>query len=135
MRPSSLAGRSNALRRAPLLVAFLAGCRSWRAEPLPAAGAPARAVGGHLRVTRADGARVELTRTRIAGDSLRGERRTPDGGDAARTVVTIPLDSVYRLERRRVSIGRTVGLYFGVMGAIFLVMSAAEAEAYGPSSR
>lgn len=127
--------RRAALRRAPLLVALVVGCRSWRAEALPAPGSPPRAVRGPVRATRVDGTRVELTGARIAGDTLRGERRTAHGLDAPGAAVTIPLDSVRGLERRRVSIARTVGLYFGVMGAVFLVMSAAEAGAHGPDSR
>ena len=139
MPPSPLvhrgAARRAALRLVPLLAALVLGCRSWRAEPLPPPGAPAQDVRGPIRATRTDGTRVELTRVRIAGDTLRGERRTADGGDVSGAPVAIPLDSVRGLERRRVSIARTVGLYFGVMGAVFLVMSAAEADDYGGGSR
>lgn len=134
MRSLSLARRA-ALRRATLLVPLVVGCRSWRVEPLPAPGSPPQAIRGPVRATRADGTRVELTRARIVGDTLRGERRAADGRDAPGTAIAIPLDSVHGLERRRVSIARTVGLYFAVMGAIFLVMSAAEAEEYGSGSR
>ncbi len=72
---------------------------------------------------------------RVAGDTLRGERRSAGDGDGPRAAVAVPLDSLRRLETRRVSIARTVGLYFGVMGVVFLGMTAAEAAAYGPGSR
>jgi hypothetical protein len=79
-----------------------------------------------VRATRTDGSRVELARVRVAADTLRGERRAAGRGDAARVAVAVPLDSLRRLETRRVSIARTVGLYFGVMGVVFLGMTAAE---------
>jgi hypothetical protein len=115
----SAARRRAASRTSLLLVLALAACRTWRAAPLPVAGAPDRAVRGHLRATRADGSRVELARARVARDTLRGEPRRA-GDDGARPPVAVPLDSLRRLETRRVSVARTLGLYFGVMGAVFL---------------
>ena len=133
--PARRAPRRTASRWAPLiLLPLTVACRTWQAEPLPVGGAPDRAVRGHVRATRADGTRVELTRARIAGDTLRGERRA-SGGEAQRTPVVIPVDSLRGLARRRVSIARTVGLYFGVMGAVFVVTHAVAAETGGPGSR
>jgi hypothetical protein len=113
-------------RWAPLLLALAVGCRTWVHEPLRVAGAPTWAVRGHVRATRTDGTRVELTQVRIAGDTLRGALRT--AGEGQGQPVAIPVDSVRDLERRRFSIGRTVGLYFGVMGAFFFLSHAVGSE-------
>lgn len=115
-----LAGRYAVLL---LLGAAPAGCRTWRAEPLPAAGAPARVVQGRVRATRADGSRVELVGARVGGDTLRGAR----GG----TEVAVPLDSVRRLEARRVSALRTGALVGGVLLTFAAAIAAAFAAA-GP---
>lgn len=134
--PHSLVRRRAGSRRTTLLlVALSAACRTWRAEPLPVAGAPARAIPSRVRATRADGSQVELARARIAGDTLRGERWEIDrsGRPAA---VAVPLDSVRRLEARRVSVARTAAV--GVAGAmvlVFFVGSVLEAGAYAPDSR
>ena len=122
-------------RWALLLLPLTVACRTWRAEPLPVGGAPARAVRGHVRASRADGTRVELTRVRIARDTLRGEPRASGTGEAQRTPVVIPVDSLRGLERRRVSIERTVGLYFGVMGAFFFLAHAVGGETDAAGSR
>jgi hypothetical protein len=138
MSPVLLArrARSHATLRCALLVplALMAACRTWRAEPLPAMGSPARAIGGHVRATRADGIRVELTRARVVGDSLRGEPRGRAAG-GQRSETAVPLDGLRQLEVRRVSAARTTWLGIGVLASVFLGMSAGEAEAYGPSSR
>jgi hypothetical protein len=123
---------SAAMRAAPLLlwIALTPACRTWRPEPLPASPTAERVIRHRVRATRADGRRLELTRVRVARDTLRGELRAADGGPGA--VVAVPVDSLRRLETRRVNVARTVGLYFGVMGVVFLGMTAAESSTYGP---
>ena len=136
MPPAPLARRASRrlISHWALLLPLLVACRTWRAEPLPLGRAPDRAVRGHFRATRADGTRVELTRVRIEGDTLRGELRASEG-EAQRTPVAIPVDSVRGIERRRVSVARSVGLYFGVMGVFFFLAHAVGAETGGPGSR
>lgn len=117
-----------------VLLALSAACRTWRTEALPVRGAPDRAIGGHVRATRADGIQVELNRVRVTGDTLRGEPRRGEAGEHG-SETAIPLDALRRLEVRRVSAARTVWLGVGVLAGVFLAMSAAEAEAYGAGSR
>lgn len=117
-----------------VLLALSAACRTWREVPVPATGSPDHAIGAHVRATRADGGRVELTRARVLGDTLRGEPRGGDAG-ARRSETAIPLDGVRGLEIRRESVARTAWLGVGVLVAAFFVMSAAEGNAFGSGSR
>jgi hypothetical protein len=115
-------------RRASLLAAtaFLAGCQSWHTEPLPTPRDSARVVRGHVRATRADGSSIELAGVRVAGDTLRGTvwatRRS-----AEPRAVALPVDSVPRLEARRVSVGRTAALTGGLL-AVYVLIAVAVAE-------
>jgi hypothetical protein len=95
-----------------LLLTLGAGCRSWQPVLPPLAGAPSRPT--RVRVTRADGSRVELVGASVRGDTLYGERR---GGAAPGrgAVAAVPLDSVRRLEARGVSGARTGTLAAGVL--------------------
>jgi hypothetical protein len=113
--------RRDAARRAGALALLVAtsACRTWRAEPVPAGATPGRAVAAHVRATRADGTWLELREARVDRDTLRGVRWSADGLTPA-TPTAIPLDSVRRLEARRVSTKRTVWLGVGLMSAVFL---------------
>jgi hypothetical protein len=62
---------------------------------------------------------VELTRVRLASDTLHGELRAVADGAAARTVA-IPVDSVRALDRRRFSIARSFGLFFALSAVGYL---------------
>jgi hypothetical protein len=129
--PCSRARRRCAGRAAALVLLAVPGaCRTWRTEPLPTAGAPARSVAARVRATRADGSRVELARARVAGDTLRGERRE-NGPSGRPSPVAVPLDSLRALEARRVSWPRTGALVVGALLAWFAVAFAALSAA-GP---
>jgi hypothetical protein len=114
----SIVDRVAQRRLAPLL-ALAVGCHSWQSEFLPRTGPAPRAVPGRLRATRTDGSRVELTRARLASDTLHGELRAVADGAAARAVA-IPVDSVRALDRRRFSIARSFGLFFALSAVGYL---------------
>ncbi len=119
MRPCSGPARR---RAALLLLTSGAGCRTWQPVPLPPAGAPAPLA--RVRVTRADDRQVEVLRASVRGDTLYGERR--DGASPGRgAAAAVPLDSVRRLEARRVSGARTgalaAGVLLGLAAALYLV--------------
>jgi hypothetical protein len=114
-----------------LLLLCLSSCHSWVRQDFAPGAAPARAVGDHVRATRADGSRVELASASLAGDTLRGER-WEIGRDGRRVAMAVPLDSVRRLEARRVSAGRTGALVGGVVLVVGLFLAlAASAVATG----
>jgi hypothetical protein len=98
-----------------------AGCRTWQPVPPPSAGAPTTLP--RVRVLRADGSRVEVDQVYVRGDTLYGERRTGTA-PGSREVVAVPVDSVRRVEARRVSGARTGalagGVLLGVAAAVYL---------------
>jgi hypothetical protein len=105
-----------------LLLPFLgAGCQGWHTHPLPVVGGRDRAVPGHVRATRSDGSRVELSGTSVVRDTLRGEawRSRETGRPLA---LTVPVDSLRRLESRGVSAGRTLALVSGGAVAVLTVI-------------
>jgi hypothetical protein len=92
--------------------------------PPPSAGAPTTLP--RVRVLRLDGSRVEVGQAYVRGDALYGERRAGTA-PGYRGVVAVPVDSVRRLEARRVSAGRTGalagGVLLGVAAAVYLFAS------------
>jgi hypothetical protein len=111
-------------RAALLLLLFGAGCRTWRAVPPPSAGAPTALP--RVRVLRLDGSRVEVGQVNVRRDTLYGERRAAIAS-GYREVVAVPVDSVRRLEARRVSAARTGalagGILLGVAAAVYAFAS------------
>jgi hypothetical protein len=80
------------------------------ARPLPA----------RTRVVHRSGERIELAVGRVTPDSVVGAR--PGGvRDAARGPVALPRDSVARVEERRVSWGRTLGLEVGILFGLLVL--------------
>lgn len=113
--------RSDARRRArPLLVGavvllHLAGCRTWRAVPAPSD--PSGAVAPpasypRVRVVMRDSTQLELRDATVRADSVvglvGGERRAIARADVA------------RIEARKVSAGRTVGLVGGSLVLVYV---------------
>jgi hypothetical protein len=101
----------------------LAGCTSWKTQ----SAAPADAItqGDHVRITRADGSTLELTRATVSGDSLSGHSRAAK--DSA-TRTTIPLTDVQSVAVNRVSAGKTVLLVGGLGLTAMFVAAAAQGE-------
>jgi hypothetical protein len=90
-----------------------AGCRTWRAAP-PSAELP-RPLASQSRVTRTDGSRIELVSGLVPADSVIGISRAVGR-------VSVPRDSVARVEERRLSWGRSIGLFLAVyFGAAFVI--------------
>jgi hypothetical protein len=90
-----------------LLVTYLSGCTSWKAQAV----APERVLqDSHLvrkgvRVTTLDGQRFKVEHPALRADTLTGTRDT--------TAIAIPLGQVQKLEVRRPSAPRTVLLVAG----------------------
>ena len=82
------------------ILAF-AGCTSWKTQS--AAPADAIAPGDHVRVTRADGSILELTKATVVGDSLSGH--SPAAKDSS-SRTTVPLADVQSVAVNRVSGGK-----------------------------
>jgi hypothetical protein len=95
-----------------LLVTYLSGCTSWRAQTV----APERVlqdsqlVRKGVRITTLDGQRFKVEHPVLRGDSLTGTRDT--------AAIAIPLSQVRGLDVRRPNAGRTTLLVTGsVVGA------------------
>ncbi|MDQ3949946.1 MAG: hypothetical protein M3282_06345 [Gemmatimonadota bacterium] len=100
----------------PLVLAMGSGCRTWRAVP-PSSDLP-RPLAAQSRLTRTDGARIELAGGLITADSVVGLSHA-----AGR--VSVPRNSVARVEERRLSWGRSIGLFLAVyFGAAFVISGA-----------
>ena len=107
------AGHASRFGVAALLVLSASGCAGWRTtsvaprELLATKGVPA------VRVTRADKTKVEIWNPVILGDSIIGH---PTQQAIARLVM--PLSQVNTIATRRTSLGRTLLIGLGVLGAV-----------------
>jgi hypothetical protein len=94
-------------------LAMGSGCRTWRALP-PSAELP-RPLASQSRVTRIDGLRFEIAGGLITADSVVGLSR-------ATGRVSVPRDSVARVEERRLSWFRSIALGLSVwLAAAFFI--------------
>jgi hypothetical protein len=100
-----------------------AGCTSWKTQS--AAPADAIASGDHVRVTRADGSTLELTRAAVSGDSLSGH--SPAAKDSS-SRTTVPLADVQSVAVNRLSGGKTMLLVGGLGLTAMLVAAAAQSD-------
>ena len=112
-------------------LAFDAGCHSWRRKPI----APPEQVlakSPDVRVTLADGRKLELSKARLSGDSIVGLVRFFNGRMAP---AGAPVDQIVRLEVREFSTGKTLLLAAGVT-AVVVVAAALVASSgdYGTAS-
>ena len=85
------------------MIVTQAGCFSWESVPLQAP-APERV--GYVRVVRTDGQKIRLALSRLTADSLTGRR----AGLITTRRISIPLDSLQSVERRRTDWLRSAGL-------------------------
>jgi hypothetical protein len=105
-------------KRRALAAATLAAtgaCAPYRADPGLAADPARVSPRMALRVTRADGSRVELVEARLLRDSLVGRSGTP-----GRRVAVARAD-IRAVERRRFSAERTLLAYWVYAGVVALV--------------
>jgi hypothetical protein len=113
---------SGAGRQMVMLTAALSlmACHTWREKPIDPLVA-IRVFPTRIRVTLTNRDQVEFDSARIAHDSLQGHRHgRPRGADDA--TAGIALNEIVRIEERKYSEGRSVGLGVGaVMGAMLLV--------------
>jgi hypothetical protein len=104
-------------RRRPfglLLLGLLASCTYWRTEPpAGAAAVVTEARPRTVRVSKADGSRMELRGARIANDTLTGVAETGD-------TVRIVLAEVMQLERRATDTFRTAMIGALMFSTVFV---------------
>lgn len=106
-----------------VLLQPLTGCQAWHTRPV-ARNAPQVEYRHPVRVSLADGSVVTLTSARIEGDSIVGvvQRGT---ADTTALVRSFSIGTVISVEEREFSAGRTIGLVFGSVVAVFAVLFAA----------
>jgi hypothetical protein len=94
------------------------GCAIWRPYDAGPGLSPGQSLPYQLRATRADSSRLALTTPFVRADTLYGRVR----GDT----VGVPLAEIVRLERERVSPGRTAAVLIGVpavaLGVTYLIV-------------
>lgn len=105
------------------LLQALTGCQAWHTRSV-ARNTPQVEYRHPVRVSLADGSVVTLSSARIEGDSIVGvvERGT---ADTTTMVRSFSIGTVTKVEEREFSAGRTIGLVFGSVVAIFAVLFAA----------
>ena len=96
-----------------LLALYSAGCHTWRSETVSPIQLVSQDKPSLIRITTRGGTRVVVSRPVVKNDSVVGVTR---GGP-----VRIGGDEIGRLEVRRVSVGRTVGLFLSISGALAVV--------------
>ena len=121
MNHYSMFRRAVALVLIPVVVA---GCSSWQlAKPTPSEYLQSHRP-NHVRVTRSDSARISLRTPELRGDSLWGI----EGGSLARAdtgrQVIVPLSDIQRMEVRRFSLAKTLGLYAVISVALLIAFHA-----------
>ena len=114
-------GRRCLIGLALISLTFGAGCHSWRRKPLTSH-QQVLTKSPDVRVTLADGRKVELSKTRLSGDSIVGLVQFFNGKMAP---AGVPLDQVVRLEVREFSTGKTLLLAAGVTAVVVAVAAAA----------
>ncbi len=102
----------------------LSACTHWKAEPLVPAGFQAADSNRTLRLTLRDGKSIRVRSPVIRGDTLIAEQELGDAFRVSYRPVRLPLDSISRAEKSRVSAGRTILLVSG-LGLTALAIKAA----------
>lgn len=117
---SALAGRHHTprLARTIAIATFAVGaaCTTWRPMPVPAPGATSAEVAENARVILKDGTSMELHNVVVRGDSLVGMNASKPNERVA-----VAIANVDRLDVKKVSAGKTAGLFGGLaLGALIL---------------
>lgn len=85
----------------------LTACHSWH-QQYPVDSVPLVQYTKPVRLTLHDGSRIELTSTRISGDSVHGALRKQTTG-LPRSFVSLPMREVRRFDERQFSTGKAIG--------------------------
>ena len=114
-------------------LAFASGCQSWHRKPL-ASHQQVLAKRHDVRLTLADGRKLELAQARLSGDSIVGRARTQSSGSAFHTGARV--DDVVRLEVAEFSTGKTLLLAGGVTAVLagVVALAASSMDLSGGSS-
>ena len=99
-----------------LLFVFLFGCTSWHPEPVTPRAFFTDKEPLRVRVTLADGRRVELDSARLRGDSV--------VGTSSREPVQIALTDIREVATSRSSTSRSVALGIGIGAGVLVIVSA-----------
>jgi hypothetical protein len=99
-------------------------CTTWHTQPVSGPEARPLPTRSPIRITRTDGRMLVLEHAQVVGDSLFGE-----AGDPPRSVA-LAMGEITRMERQKVSAGRTVGLTLGVGAVTFLAALLYSVHAY-----
>jgi hypothetical protein len=107
------------------VLGFAQACTTWRTVSLTPKSFPRRDSLRVVRVTRADGTRLQLQYAEITPDSLRGiEIR-------AGTPSIVPLSDVTRVQTHHFDAGKTIGLLLGLGLAAGAAILIAVAQSFG----
>lgn len=114
---------------AVLLLALHAGCSSWRVQPAAPAEVLAEQPHKRVRLTLVDSGRVEIHCPRLANDSVIGVRSDTTGcraiaPAAARDSVAVALSQVDSVAVRKADVGKSIGLFFGVIAGVLVIFTA-----------
>ena len=121
--------RDSPLRRViaiGLLLSFSAqvtGCSSWSAQTKPPGQVLTEKSYKQVRVTKADGSRIELYNPTVVNDTLTGYRKPPS--ERARgEPVPIAVSDILYIEVRRIDTGKTILLAAGISVTLLLIAAA-----------
>jgi hypothetical protein len=105
---------------AALMAVQLAGCTSWRAQPVVPSDLPGF-VAAHpsapLRFTLGNGTEVVVANAHVDGDTV--------AGLAHGSQVHVALSDIRMVARRRTNVWRTAGLVYAIVGAVTVIGCAA----------
>lgn len=137
--------------RTPRVVAFLAlmamlpqltGCRTFRpyGRSLPELSRGAESL-GTVRITNVDGEKLVVTGAWVSENELHGLLEAPssatvDAGEVSwgSREVTVPINQIREIEKRRFDVGRTVLLGMGIAIGSYLVVGYLAMADWGSSS-
>ena len=110
------------------LLALQAGCSSWRVQPVAPAALLAEQPPSRVRLTLTDSSRVELHCPRLVNDTVIGVRHVTTACTAAKPVpasdsLSVPLARVDSVAVRKGDVGKSIGLFFGIIGGVVVVFS------------
>lgn len=111
------------------LLVLQAGCSSWRVQPVAPAALLAEPPSSRVRLTLTDSSRVELHCPRLVNDTVVGVRRVTTtcmavGPVPAGDSLSVPLARVDSVAVRKGDVGKSIGLFFGVIAGVLVIFTA-----------